>query len=110
MVRRVVFQTATSGPVVYAPVTHDLSTLTRNTDGTWTRTYRDGRVAQFTSTGAETSISDRVGRTTYYCFCSIHGVSGHPSGSYFASYIQERCVSDQVRRHSRSLRRLVKSS
>jgi hypothetical protein len=42
----------------------DTSTLVHNGNGTWTRTYTDGTVIQFNSSGQETSETDGNGNTT----------------------------------------------
>ena len=45
-------------PAGYSGPTSDPSTLVQNTGGTWTRTYPDGTVIQFNSSGQETSETD----------------------------------------------------
>ncbi len=58
--------------------TSDPSTLIHNANGTWTRTYPNGAVLQFDSSGRETSEADRNGNTTSYTYVP----SGQPgSGS-----------------------------
>ncbi len=46
----------------------DPSTLVHNSNGTATRTYPDGTVIQLSSTGRETSETDRNGNTTSYTY------------------------------------------
>ena len=43
---------------------NDPSTLVQNSGGAWTRTYPNGTVVQFNSSGQETSEADRNGNTT----------------------------------------------
>jgi YD repeat-containing protein len=56
--------------------TSDPSTLVRNTDGTRTRTYPDGTVLQFNTSGKETSETDRNGNTTAYAYVTSGAAAG----------------------------------
>ena len=66
-------QAATAG---YRGPTSDPSTLVQNGDGTWTRTYPDGTVIQFNSSGQETSEADRNGNTTTYAYFTSGAAAG----------------------------------
>ena len=66
-------QTATAG---YRGPTSDPSTLVRNEAGTWTRTYPDGTVIQFNSSGQETSEADSNGNTTSYAYVTSGAAAG----------------------------------
>ncbi len=52
----------------YRGPTSDPSTLVQNEDSTWTRTYPDGTMMQFSSSGQETSEADNNGNTTSYAY------------------------------------------
>ncbi|QEH32071.1 Putative deoxyribonuclease RhsC [Aquisphaera giovannonii] len=52
------------------------STLLHNGNGTWTRTYPDGTVIQFDSSGRETSITDRNGNAYTYGYVSAGAAAG----------------------------------
>jgi RHS repeat-associated protein len=73
-VRRVVFQSANNGVLAFAPVQKDFSVLSRNADGTWKRTYRNGRSALFAADGKETQQMDRAGRVTSFGYDSASGL------------------------------------
>ena len=62
----------------YRGPTSDPSTLVQNEDGTWTRTYPDGTVIQFNSSGQETSESDRNGNTFTYAYVTSGAATGGP--------------------------------
>ena len=66
-------QAATAG---YRGPTSDPSTLVQNTGGSWTRTYPDGTVIQFNSSGQETSEADRNGNTTSYAYVTSGAAAG----------------------------------
>ncbi len=65
--------TATAG---YRGPSSDPSTLMQNEDGTWTRSYPDGTVLQFNSSGQETSEADSNGNTTSYAYFTSGAASG----------------------------------
>ena len=66
----------TAATVVYRGPTSDPSTLVQNDDGSWTRTYPDGTVIQFNSSGQETSESDRNGNTFTYAYVTSGAATG----------------------------------
>ena len=66
----------TAATVVYRGPTSDPSTLVQNSDGSWTRTYPDGTVIQFNSSGQETSESDRNGNTFTYAYVTSGAAAG----------------------------------
>ena len=66
----------TPATVVYRGPTSDPSTLVQNEDGSWTRTYPDGTVIQFNSSGQETSESDRNGNTFTYAYVASGAAAG----------------------------------
>ncbi|MBI3541862.1 MAG: carboxypeptidase-like regulatory domain-containing protein [Deltaproteobacteria bacterium] len=71
-IRKVTFQTpGAGGQVVYAPnAPTDHSTLARNGDGSWVRTYRNGTTVLFDVKGHQIGSQDRVGRATAYQYDS----------------------------------------
>ena len=62
--------------MVYRGPTSDPSTLVQNSDGSWTRTYPDGTVIQFNSSGQETSETDRNGNTFTYAYVTSGAAAG----------------------------------
>src|SRR5262249_54538461 len=54
----------------------DTSSLVHNANGTWTRSYPDGTVIQFNSSGQETSETDRNGNTTSYSYVASGAAAG----------------------------------
>ena len=66
----------TAAAVVYRGPTSDPSTLVQNEDGSWTRTYPDGTVIQFNSSGQETSETDRNGNTFTYAYVTSGAAAG----------------------------------
>jgi len=66
----------TAAAVVYRGPTSDPSTLVQNDGGTWTRTYPDGTVIQFSSAGRETSESDVNGNTFTYAYVASGAAAG----------------------------------
>jgi RHS repeat-associated protein len=50
----------------------DFSTLVRNGDGTYTRTYKDGNKVNFDSSGRQSSQVDRNGNTVTFAYDSSH--------------------------------------
>lgn len=65
--------------LVYRGPTSDPSTLVQNENGTWTRTYPDGAVVQFNSSGQETSATDRNGNAFTY----VYVTSGPATGALY---------------------------
>lgn len=61
LVRRVVFNSGGTD-IQFAPTIKDLSKLTKNSDGTWTRTYRNGNIVNYNSLGQQTNAIDRLNR------------------------------------------------
>ena len=66
----------TAATVSYRGPTSDPSTLVQNEDGDWTRTYPDGTVIQFNSSGQETSESDVNGNTFTYAYVTSGAAAG----------------------------------
>ena len=66
--------------VTYDGPTSDPSTLVQNSNGTWTRTYPDGTVIQFNSSGQETSESDVNGNTFTYMYVTSGAAAGALAG------------------------------
>jgi YD repeat-containing protein len=60
----------------YRGPSSDPSTLVQNLNGTWTRTYPDGTVLQFNSSGQETAESDRDGNTFTYAYVTSGPAAG----------------------------------
>ena len=67
-IRRIVFGKSPSGTLAYSPTNKDLSTLSRQRDNSWVRTYRDGTQVFFNQLGLQTLTHDRVGRETKYLY------------------------------------------
>ncbi|MCM0607082.1 MAG: hypothetical protein KA715_13415 [Xanthomonadaceae bacterium] len=67
-IRRIVFGKSQNGALAYSPTSKDLSTLSRQGDNSWVRTYRDGTKVFFNSLGLQTLTHDRVGRETKYFY------------------------------------------
>lgn len=74
-IRRVSFTNSLGGLASFSPSAKDMSNLKRNPDGSWQRTYRDGTQVNFNSHGLQTSLVDRVGRTTNYAYTSDDQIS-----------------------------------
>jgi RHS repeat-associated protein len=62
--------------ITYQGPTSDPSTLVHNANGTWTRTYADGTVIQFNSSGQETSEADRNGNTYHFGYVASGTATG----------------------------------
>ena len=60
----------------YRGPTSDPSTLVQNEDHSWTRTYPDGTVIQFNSSGQEISQTDRNDNTTTYAYVASGAAAG----------------------------------
>ncbi|MDZ4660041.1 MAG: RHS repeat-associated core domain-containing protein [Pseudomonadota bacterium] len=67
-IRRVIFNRPTTGVVAYSSDNGDLSNLKRNSDGTWERRLRSGTISFFNSSGKQTSVTDRVNRSTLFTY------------------------------------------
>jgi len=65
-IRRVIFETAHEGILVYSPVSEDNSKLTRKSDGSFEREYRNGIISRFDSEGRQIEMIDRVGRSVSF--------------------------------------------
>jgi YD repeat-containing protein len=57
---------ASAGGNNYTTPAGDFSTMTKNGDGSWTRTLPNGTKQNFSTAGLQTSIVDRVGNTTSF--------------------------------------------
>lgn len=67
-VRRVIFQIASLGTLVFAPTADDSSSLLKKEDGTWERTYRNGVKSFFAQDGNAYAAQDRLGNLTEYTY------------------------------------------
>ena len=56
------------GPDTFTSPAREFSTLARNTDGTYTRTFKDGTKVNFNAQGLQTSVVDRNANTTSYVY------------------------------------------
>jgi RHS repeat-associated protein len=56
------------GPDAFISPARDLTTLVRNPDGTYTRTFKDGTKVNFNAEGFQTSIVDRNDNATSYTY------------------------------------------
>jgi RHS repeat-associated protein len=74
-IRRLIFSPVQGGALAFSPSAKDLSNLVKNADGTWTRTYRNGDVAKFDASGAQTQSMDRVGRVTQFSYDDDHNLT-----------------------------------
>ncbi|OFZ13254.1 MAG: hypothetical protein A2X86_16015 [Bdellovibrionales bacterium GWA2_49_15] len=63
-IRRIIFDFAETGTLAFSPLHKDNSSLIRNSDGSFTRSYRNGTKAYFNAQGLQTSLEDRTGRVT----------------------------------------------
>ncbi len=66
----------TAAAITYRGPTSDPSTLVHNENGSWTRTYPDGTVIQFNSSGQETSETDRNGNEFTYAYVASGAAAG----------------------------------
>ena len=71
-IRRVIFQNTSGSPIAYVSTNEDRTSLTQNSDGTWTRRYKDGIEVYFNSAGLQTGSLDRVGRQTAATYDGLH--------------------------------------
>jgi YD repeat-containing protein len=69
------FTGRTAAPHYVGPM-GEASVLTHNQNGTWTRTYPDGTVIQFDTSGREVSEADRNGNTTSYAYVPTGPAAG----------------------------------
>ena len=74
LLRRVVFNSAALGILSFAPRVEDQSTLIKNSDETWVRTYRNGTIVTFDQSGLHRTTEDRVGRITTYNYDSSNNL------------------------------------
>ncbi len=58
----------TGGPDTFISPPRDFSTLIKNSDGSYTRTFKDGNQINFNARGQQTSAVDRNGNTTSYSY------------------------------------------
>jgi RHS repeat-associated protein len=65
-IRRVIFQNTGTGILAYKPTANDHSTLVRNADGSFTRSFRNGNQVLFDAQGKQMASVDRVGRQTTF--------------------------------------------
>ena len=68
--------TDTAATLTYNGPTSDPSTLIQNENGSWTRTYPDGTVIQFNSSGQETSETDVNGNEFSYTYVTSGAAMG----------------------------------
>jgi len=83
-IRRVSFTAASAGTLAYAPSNGDLSRLLKNSDGSWTRQYRNGNYDYFNQDGFQTQSADRIGRVTNFQYDGDKNLSrvNFPNGQY----------------------------
>ncbi|MGZ3769340.1 MAG: RHS repeat-associated core domain-containing protein [Bdellovibrio sp.] len=67
-IRRVIFQATQIGLLAFAPTSEDLSSLQKNSDGSWIRTYRNGSTIYFDKSGKQYAERDRSSRTTNFSY------------------------------------------
>lgn len=65
-IRRIILSKNNSSKLAYLPSNGDLSTLDRQPNGSFVRTFRDGTKSYFNEKGQQISAVDRVGRTITY--------------------------------------------
>jgi RHS repeat-associated protein len=65
MIRRVIFSDSANGILKFDAVADDGSSLVRNSNGSFTRTFRSGVQVNFDGLGKHISTTDRVGRTVF---------------------------------------------
>lgn len=70
-VRRVVFTTSTAGQLSYASTQKDNSSLVRNLNGSFSRTYRNGVVVEFDKSGNQLSTTDRGNRKIQFSYDNL---------------------------------------
>ena len=75
MIAAAPFANHAAAPAYRGP-TSDPSTLVQNSNGTWTRTYPDGTVIQFDTSGRETSETDRNVNTYQYAYLTSGPAAG----------------------------------
>jgi YD repeat-containing protein len=59
---------ASGGTATYQGPSGEFSTITKNADGTYTRTLKDGTTAQFNAQGLQTAVVDRNNNQTIYTY------------------------------------------
>ena len=67
-IRRVVFQNTSQGILSFIPTVKNFSTLTRDSNGTWVRTQRDGTIFRFSTNGYQTNAEAPDGKTVSYAY------------------------------------------
>ncbi len=67
-IRRVNFTAGSGATLAMAPVTQDNTKLYKNSNGTWTRTYRNGNEVQFDASGRQILASNLIGETQSYSY------------------------------------------
>lgn len=65
-IRRVLFSNTSLGELSYTNLNHDNSTLTRNSDGSFERSFRNGNTVYFDKDGFQISQVDRNGNAVIY--------------------------------------------
>ncbi|MBL7716959.1 MAG: hypothetical protein JNL01_15960 [Bdellovibrionales bacterium] len=65
-IRKITIQNSSGNLLTFKPQAQDLSTLAKNSDGTWTRTFRSGTVVSFDSSGRQISTKDRIGLQSFF--------------------------------------------
>lgn len=65
-IRLVRFTNSVGGTIAFSPSAKDNTTLIKNADGTWERTYRDGRIAKYNNLGLQISEKNRIGNEIKY--------------------------------------------
>src|SRR5690606_21539097 len=65
-IRRVMFSNADAVDLTFTPSVRDNSHLTRFSDGTWVRQYRNGQKAIFDQNGLQIRTEDPIGRISRY--------------------------------------------
>jgi RHS repeat-associated protein len=85
-VRKVTFEATGQSYLTYQSSAKDNTSLIKNTDGTFVRTYRDGSTTSFNAEGYEVSRQDRQGRTSSFEYDSLKRVIKQtlPTGQYYS--------------------------
>ncbi|MBI2522737.1 MAG: PKD domain-containing protein [Bdellovibrio sp.] len=67
-IRRIIFNPTSDGSELasYTPISQDNSRLAKNSDGTFTRIFRDGTVVTFDKNGLQNRVESRNGRVTSF--------------------------------------------
>ncbi len=67
-IRRVAFQNTGTGILAYKPTAQDHTSLVRNADGSFTRSFRNGTQIFFDASGRQTASVDKAGRVTAFSY------------------------------------------